>query len=152
FELDTSDLSTQGPEGRVQQDRIRTVAEEAVNRDLESAAEILNSANVTHLLDGWRKNFDESITSVVEFARQQNSLALEQLKFRVSESSEDLTDRILASGHIRFERRDTNHLTELWRTAQSYLLIVHDGFTIDELNEIWASTEETKVSAVHLIL
>jgi hypothetical protein len=137
----------------IEQEKIRTIVEEVTSiRDLEITTEILDLANLSHVLEGWRKVFDESLLSVAEFARQRNTFALEHVKFKARDKNADLRDRILSSGYIRFENSNTSHLGELWAGAKSYILIALTTLSVETLDDIWSKTEGNKVSPVHIIL
>lgn len=154
FELATSELGVSGSEARPDEaDTIRTSIElAAASANVQTATRIFDQANLEYHLQGWKKNLHDSLRGVLEFAVQRNSFALEQLKSRIEDYKQDLIGRIVASGRIRFERSTTNHFREVWAIAHSYLLVVHRGFTVDELEQIWTSTEGNGASAVHLIL
>lgn len=154
FELATSELSGESREARVeQQERIRSVVEEVTSgSDIEKIFGIFKRATLTNIIEGWRGKFEKSLGNIVDFVHQRNSFALEQLKYKIEEDIADFISRILSSGHVRFEHSTSTHLSELWNSAESYLLIAHNGFTVEELDEIWAKTEGNNVNPVHLIL
>jgi hypothetical protein len=152
FEMTTSEVGVQKPQGLNQNDnQIRAALELVESSNQRESPKVFDRARFKNLVDGWQSAFNASLGDTRELLRERNTFALDQLKIKLAESRSDFIESIVSSGHVRFES-SSNHLREVWKTAESYVLIAQSKFTISDLEAVWSSTEGHNPKAVHLIL